>query len=79
MKSEADNRADMLWNPKKLLDYWLTDMTHVMDRYMRSPAFLEWLRHSVALHARISSQLVWTFRDDRAASGGERRTGTSPE
>ena len=45
------------FDPKKLREKWLADLTDAAEKHMRSDAFLEWLRH--ALVATTYAQVLW--------------------
>jgi hypothetical protein len=46
------NAAAFFYDPRQLRNAWLADLTRSMDVYLRSPAFLDWLRASLSLMAR---------------------------
>jgi hypothetical protein len=39
----------LFYDPRKLRSAWLADLTRVMDGYLRSPAFLEWMRAGLTM------------------------------
>ena len=49
-----------LWDPRSLRQRWLADMSRVMDRSMRSMAFLEMLRFNLQAMTR-SAGLAFPF------------------
>ena len=49
-----------LWDPRSLRQRWLAEMSNAMDRYMRSPAFLELIRFNLETMSR-SAGLVFPF------------------
>jgi hypothetical protein len=36
------------FDPRRLRTLWLTELTHAMDRYMRSPAFLQLMQYNLS-------------------------------
>ena len=50
----------LAFDPKKLRETWLADLTVAMEKHMRSDAFLEWLRHALitTTHAQVLLKLT---------------------
>jgi hypothetical protein len=51
-----------LWDPRSLRQRWLADMTRVVDRSMRSAAFLEMLRLNLQAMTRSAGVTSALFR-----------------
>ena len=45
-------------HPRRLRERWLADWTETLDRYMRSPAFLEVMRRNLAVLNRSALSVV---------------------
>jgi hypothetical protein len=52
----SEDQAPLFWNPRKFLDYWFVDMSRLLDGHMRSPVFLDWLRHSTIVLSQLGAQ-----------------------
>jgi hypothetical protein len=47
-----------LWDPRPLRQRWLAEMSNVMDRFMRSPAFAELIRFNMVTMTRSAGLVV---------------------
>jgi len=61
MKGDGPKDRDPVGDSRHMRDRWLADLSQAMDLYMRSPAFLEWLRCSVVAMTEGQAMLTRSF------------------
>jgi hypothetical protein len=47
MGERDDSGLELLFDPRRLRQCWLAELSRALDLYLRSPVFLEWLRCSL--------------------------------
>jgi len=80
-----DPRPLLFRDPRRWRDRWLDDLSQACDRYMRSPAFLDWMQISLkamtelrALSGRgLGKPLPGCGPSTRLVSGGVRRASSN--
>jgi hypothetical protein len=48
MMSEPSREDVAHWNARTWREHWLSQLSELLEQYMRSPTFLTWLRCSLA-------------------------------
>ena len=82
MAGDASQVAAPFSAQRELWSRWFVDLSRAMDGYMRSPAFLYWMQHRLALmtEARRFGAAAWVTAPERSKPRSEpARAGGSTE